>query len=152
VTAVGHHFELCDWTTTRRVKPSHEHTTHYATIRRDALVLNVFARRGQNPLIFSPSLDALHRVAQNPVPRVFAAADAHRLIEAVGGLAEVQHAARPPIQGVFIIGYHVPCDIWPENRSLSLVHCDPTFSLVRVLGRPASQEDEEATIQPEAGR
>ncbi|WP_158046813.1 hypothetical protein [Skermanella pratensis] len=62
-------FELGDWFTTRRAKPAHEHTAAYATVHRNAVVVNIFARKGQNPLVFTPADESLLPLAQNPIAR-----------------------------------------------------------------------------------
>ncbi len=133
VTAVGHHFELGDWVTTRRIKPSHEHTTLYATIRRDALVPNIFARHGQNPLVFVPPLEVLTRVVRNPVPRLFTEDDARWLVEQTRAIDELSLTVQPAIPAVFIIAYAVPCSTWPIDLPIRRIRCDAAFSLVEVL-------------------
>lgn len=134
VTGVGHPFELGDWVATRRVKPSHEHTTLYATIRKDVLVPNIFARPGQNPLVFHSSLDALDRAARNPVARIFHSNDARWMVNEMLPLADTAGSITPPIPGVFVIGYHVPCAWWPVDMPIRAVTCQPTFSLIEILG------------------
>lgn len=133
VTAVGHPFELGDWITTRRVKPSHEHTGHYATIRNEVLVPNIFARRGQNPLVFDSTLEELNRVAYNPVPRLFTSGDSRWLVDQVAPVLRVRDSLEPPVTGLYIIGYHVPCDRWPAELMIRPVRCEAGFSLVEVL-------------------
>lgn len=134
VTAVGHPFELGDWVITRTIKPSHEHTTLYATIFDDALVPNIFAREGQNPLVFRSALPELDQLARNPVPRVFTDGDARWLVDQVLPVADRRTAITPAIPAVYIIGYQVPCGRWPADRPIRLERCAATFSLVQVLG------------------
>ncbi|MBC7908581.1 MAG: hypothetical protein H7Y60_17770 [Rhodospirillaceae bacterium] len=134
VTAVGHPFELGDWVATRRIKPSHEHTTLYATIRNSVLVPNIFARPGQNPLTFHSSLEALDRAARNPVARIFHSGDARWMVGEMLPLADTAHTITPPIPAVYIIGYHVPCAWWPVDMPIRAVACDPTYSLIEILG------------------
>ncbi|WP_142848063.1 hypothetical protein [Telmatospirillum sp. J64-1] len=132
ITAVGHPFELGDWFATRYIKPAHEHTTLYATIHRNALVPNIFARRGQNPLVFSSSLKEFNQVSFNPVPRIYTPQDARWLVNQARPVAEKRDTITPPIPGVFIIGYHIPCDRWPQDQPLREVHCHQTFSLIEL--------------------
>lgn len=134
VTTVQHPFELGDWVVTRRVKPSHEHSTLYATIRNGVLVPNVFARRGQNPLVFDSALEELDRVARNPVARIFHAGDARWLVGEVMPIANRRATVAPPIPAVYVVGYHVPCPWWPADAPIRPVHCAATFSLIEVLG------------------
>lgn len=133
VPAIGHHFELGGWIVTRTVKPAHEHTAHYATIARDVVVPTIFARYGQNPLVFGSPLDELDRFARNPVPRLFTVDDARWLAAEAGRLADRRAAIAPAITGVFVIAHHVACDRWPPDLRLRLVVCDPMFSLVEVI-------------------
>lgn len=134
VTAVGHAFELGDWVITRKVKPSHEHTGHYATIRNRVIVPNIFARLGQNPLVMESPFAPLMQVATNPVPRLFTRGDARWLVGQVAPIADGRRSVAPPITGAYIIAYHVPCELWPSDLRLRLVACEPGFSLVEVLG------------------
>lgn len=134
VTAVGYGFELGDWVTTRRVKPAHEHTTLYATIRRDALVPNIFARPGQNPLVFRSPLEALNRAAANPVARVTEIGDARWMVQQVLPIADHRTEVQPPIPAVYVIGYRVPCEWWPADLPIRRVACTAEFSLIEVIG------------------
>lgn len=133
VTAVGHAFELGDWVATRYVKPSHEHTAHYLTMRKDVLVPNIFARRGQNPLVFASPLEELNRVAYNPVARIFTGDDARRLFEQVGPIADAKDRASPRITGVYVVAYRVPCSRWPTDLKIRPLRCETGFSLVEIL-------------------
>lgn len=130
ITAVGHDFELGDWLATRRIKPSHEHTTLYATIRRDALVPNIFARRGQNPLVFRSPLEDMMEVVRNPVPRLLGAGDARWVIAQARAAEALSKRLRPMLPAVYVIAYAVPCSMWPEDLPIRRVRCDPAFSLV----------------------
>lgn len=58
------------WFYTRTINPPHEHTASWATIRRDAIVPSIFAKRGQNPLIFSPPSRTLKMISLGPIGRV----------------------------------------------------------------------------------
>lgn len=133
VTSVGYPFELGDWVMTRRIQPAHEHTTLYATIRRDAVVPNIFAREGQNPLVFDSRLPELNRTARNPVGRVFHEGDARWMVDEVVALAEAKDRVLPPIPAVYVIGYRVPCAWWPVDRPVRLAACTPGFSLIEIL-------------------
>lgn len=134
VTGVGYRFELGDWVATRRVKPAHEHTTLYATIRRSALVPNIFAHRGQNPLVFRSPLPELTRAAANPVARVTEIGDARWMVQQVLPIADHRTDAQPDIPAVYVIGYRVPCDWWPTDMPLRVAACTPDFSLVEIIG------------------
>lgn len=134
VTGVGYGFELGDWVVTRRVKPAHEHTTLYATIRRDALVPNIFAHPGQNPLVFRSPLPELSRAAANPVARVTEIGDARWLVQQVLPIADHRGQVWPAIPAVYVIGYRVPCDWWPTDMPLRVAACTPDFSLVEIIG------------------
>lgn len=134
VTGVGYGFELGGWVATRTIKPAHEHTTLYATIRRSALVPNIFAHQGQNPLVFRSPLDDLNRAAANPVARVTEIGDARWLVQQVLPIADHRTRVWPAIPAVYIIGYGVPCAWWPTDMPLRVAACTPDFSLVEVLG------------------
>jgi len=134
VTAVGHPFELGDWVATRRIKPSHEHTTLYATIRRSVLVPNIFARPGQNPLAFDSALDELNRTARNPVARVFHPGDARWMVDQALPLADTRESIEPAIPAVYVIGYHVPCQWWPVDMPVRIAACTTSYSLVEIIG------------------
>lgn len=134
VTTVQYPFELGDWVITRRVKPSHEHSTLYATIRNDVLVPNIFARQGQNPLVFDSPLEDLDRLARNPVGRIFHSGDARWLIGEVMPLANHRATVDPPIPAVYVVGYRVPCEWWPADMPIRAEHCAPGFSLIEILG------------------
>lgn len=134
VTGVGYGFELGDWVVTRRIKPAHEHTTLYATIRRRALVPNIFAHQGQNPLVFRSPLDDLTRAAANPVARVTEIGDARWLVQQVLPIADHRTQVWPVIPAVYVIGYRVPCDWWPTDMPVRLAACTSDFSLVEVIG------------------
>lgn len=145
ITAVGHPFEIGDWLASRHIKPSHEHSTLYVTIRRDALVPNIFARRGQNPLVFSSALEELNVVAHNPVSRLFNEDDARRLAAQAGAIADKRTMVYPPIPAVYVIAYHVPCARWPDGLPIDLAYCEDGFSLVRVHGT-AEPSPDQATV------
>lgn len=134
VTGIGYRFELGDWVVTRRVKPSHEHTTLYATIRRSVLVPNIFARAGQNTLVFQSPLAALGRAAANPVARVLEIGDARWLVQQVLPIADGRASVRPAIPAVYVMGYGVPCSWWPVDMPVRVAVCTDEFSLVEVLG------------------
>lgn len=134
VTTVQYPFELGDWVVTRRVKPSHEHSTLYATIRNDVLVPNIFARQGQNPLVFDSPLEDLDRLARNPVGRIAHSDDARRLIGEVMPLANHRADVEPPLPSVYVVGYGVPCAWWPGDMPIRAERCGPGFSLIEILG------------------
>jgi hypothetical protein len=134
VTTVQYPFELGDWVMTRRVKPSHEHSTLYATIRNDVLVPNIFARQGQNPLVFDSPLEDLDRLARNPVGRISHSGDARWLIGEVMPLANHRATIAPPIPAVYVVGYGVPCAWWPADMPIRAEQCTPAFSLIEILG------------------
>ncbi|HSV29117.1 MAG TPA: hypothetical protein VLL76_06145, partial [Candidatus Omnitrophota bacterium] len=104
-----------------------------ATIRNQVLVPNIFARQGQNPLVFTPSLEALNWNAYNPAPRLIDRDDSRRLAAQVAPVADQCDLVDPPILGVYVVGYHVPCYLWPSDLRVRPVWCEPGFSLVEII-------------------
>ncbi|HYD31887.1 MAG TPA: hypothetical protein VEB64_13690 [Azospirillaceae bacterium] len=128
IPAVGHPFELGDWIATRYIKPSHEHSTLYATIRRGVLVSNIFARRGQNPLVLTPVLDDIGKLS-NPVSRILNQGDSRWVVNEVMQFLDQLDEIQPAIRNVYVVGYKVRCDYWPEDLPIRPVACDNGFSL-----------------------
>ncbi|WP_119681093.1 hypothetical protein [Indioceanicola profundi] len=141
-------FELGDWTTTRRTNPAHEHTATYAAIHRDAVVVNLFARKGQNPLIFTPAESALLAVAGNPIAR--AGTDE----ELVGFLERVNEAARSMkdrprvgVPGIYVIVFHRGCGTLPKGLPVQTVACESDHMLMRMLPAKPENEDYDAVAE-----
>jgi len=131
--AAGHHFELGDWTVTRRIKPAHEHTALYATVRNTILVPNIFAKRGQNPLVFQPAVQDVGWLSQNIVTRVFTEDDARWLVDQALPVARRIDTVSPAMPALYLIGYQIRCPDWPKDLPVARVHCEDGFSLVQVV-------------------
>lgn len=127
-------FELGDWTTTRRFRPAHEHTASVAVIARDAVVPNVFARKGQNPLVFTPAADSLQAVALNPVARVGTPPLLRRFIREVDDAVRDIHAMPGAAgTGVYVILFNRGCGEWPRGLPAAPVACEADHALMRML-------------------
>lgn len=139
VSASARPFELGDWIATRRTKPSHEHTAGYAAIGRDVIVPNLFAKPGQNPLVYAPALEEMRVLGRNPILRVPSDGDLRRLVGEAVRVAERRDDVRPALPGVFVIVYHRRCRDWPPDLPIRPVACGADFSLMEVAaaGGPA---------------
>ncbi|WP_181706016.1 hypothetical protein [Chthonobacter rhizosphaerae] len=138
VGATGHHFELGDWTATRRAKPAHEHTAGYAALDRGALVPNLFARAGQNPLVFAPTEPGLRSLDRNPIPRLFRPEDYDWVAGTARAAAEEAAAAGRPFSGAYVIAFYRTCAEWPTGLQVRPVECGSDYSLVEVTSPDAA--------------
>ncbi|UEM07393.1 hypothetical protein JL101_033495 (plasmid) [Skermanella rosea] len=120
-------FELGDWFTTRHVRPAHEHTASYAVLQRNSVVVNIFAREGQNPLIFTPADQGLLELAVNPIARAETADQVSALVDQVDGAVEGSGA------GVYIIVFNRGCAGWPDRLPVRAVACGAHHALMRLL-------------------
>jgi hypothetical protein len=136
-------FELGNWLQTRRTQPPHEHTAGYAVILRDAVLPNVFARRGQNPLTFDPGLHDLWAVAYNPISRATTDAELASFVAHVDNTTRAIHAApgRAGFPGVYLVVFNRGCADWPETRPVEPVACGPDHALMRVPPPPDDGSD-----------
>ncbi|HSK39727.1 MAG TPA: hypothetical protein VK943_08160, partial [Arenibaculum sp.] len=125
-------FELGDWTATRRIRPSHEHTAGYAAIERGVIVPNLFAKPGQNPLVYAPALPEMRILGRNPILRVMSDADLRLLVDEAARVAELRTDIQPALSGVFVIVYHKRCRDWPQDLPVRPVACGADFSLMEV--------------------
>jgi len=141
VPAITVPLEVGEWFTTRRIVPAHEHTAGYAAILGDAIVPNLFAKRGQNPLVYAPALEAMEPLGRNPISRVGTSTELRRLVDEARRVARQRNAVRPPLPGVYIVVFHRRCRDWPRGLPVKAVACGDDFSLMEVAGldRPASR-------------
>jgi hypothetical protein len=127
------------WLASRDSWPPEEHAASYATIRRDAVVPNVFAKAGQNPLVLVPPNQAFRDLVRNPIFRVRTEDALERLVGSLRAYA----ATGDPLFGedrLFIVAFGRGCQDWPARTRVRLVHCGRGFSLVG-LGEPQEPED-----------
>ncbi len=134
-------FEIGYWVTTRMVRPAHEHSAAYAAIHSNAVVVNIFARKGQNPLNFTPELDELGALALNPVARAGDKALLRRFIRSVDAAARALQAthgsAAPP---VYIAVFNRGCGNWPRGVPTRPISCGKDHALMRVVPRTPADE------------
>lgn len=137
-------FELGDWFTTRHVRPAHEHTAAYAALQRNSVVVNIFAREGQNPLIFTPADRALLDLAVNPIARVGTADRLASLVDRVDAVTR-----RSDATDVYIIVFNRGCAGWPDGLPVHAVACGADHALMRLLppGERAPGTEELETVR-----
>ena len=126
-------FELGDWFSTRRIRPPREHVATYATVDADVLVPNVFARAGQNPLVYTPAREEMAPLGRNPILRLFGPDGLRHLATEAARVASRRNVMDPPPTGVFVIAHHVRCDAWPADVPVRAAACGPDFSLMEVV-------------------
>jgi hypothetical protein len=118
-------FELGGWRQTRTRRPPEEHLGASAAFLADAVVPSLFARRGQNPLVFAPAHPAVAALNLSP---------SRRLDDPDVRRAFAEDAAAAAAAGygpVFVIGFAVPCDGWPADVPLRPRACLDFGSIMR---------------------
>jgi hypothetical protein len=120
------------WFSTRTVNPPHEHTASYATIRRDVIVPGIFAKRGQNPLVFSPPSRSIAGIALGPIPRVGEAGHLRRLAYRASAVRSELDGAGLAHQDVYVVAFHVKCADWPTALPMVAIVCAEGFSIMEV--------------------
>jgi len=131
------------WLRSRAGYPPDGHVVSYATIRRDAVTPNIFAREGQNPLVFRSPVANLAEVGlpvdgrgappgppmEQDVFDMFAAATSVRSdLDRMG----LRH------QALFVVVLHIGCRDWPADLSdgfgtpVEMAACGDHFSLIRI--------------------
>jgi hypothetical protein len=132
IAGSGAPFELGDWVNTRRIRPATEHIATYAVIDRQAIVPNLFARQGHNPLVYNSPLPAMRRLGVNPIPRVFGEGEFNALAAAADAVSAIKEEIEPPIPGVYVIVFRKSCSDWPRDMRVRPVACGRDFALVEV--------------------
>jgi hypothetical protein len=132
IAGSGAPFELGDWVNTRRIKPASEHLATYAVIDRNAIVPNLFARQGHNPLVYNSPLPAMRRLGVNPIPRVYDEDDFNAIANSADAVSAIKEEIEPPIPGVYVIVFHKTCSDWPRDIRIRPVACGRDFALVEV--------------------
>lgn len=135
IAASAEHFELGDWQATRRISPAHEHTIAYTSIDRHALVPTLFAREGQNPLVWTPSTAAIGALERNPLPRLFSPDDYRRFVEPAAAVAAEAGRTGP---AVYAVAFFATCDEWPAGLPVAPVVCGRDFSIMHVTASAGS--------------
>jgi hypothetical protein len=136
VPAEAARFQFAEgWLQTRTNAPPYEHAASYAAITRDAVVTNLFARRGQNPLVHEPGSEAEARLAMNPIRRVVEDGDLSALVADARAVAEAGGPAFDPGR-VHLVAFRRTCGDWPSGQPVQALACGPDFSVVSVLGEP----------------
>lgn len=134
ISGTAFQFELGDYRQTRSRRPPEEHLAAYAVLAADAVVVNVFARPGQNPLAFAPAWPAMWHAGRNPIPRLRSPAERTGFAaEGARIAAEARSAGRDV--PVFVVGHGIACAAWPADAPVEPFACDPGFSVMRA--RPA---------------
>ncbi|HZH28441.1 MAG TPA: hypothetical protein VEY95_14810 [Azospirillaceae bacterium] len=131
------------WLRSRAGYPPDGHVVSYATIRRDAVTPNIFAREGQNPLVFRSPVANLAEVGlpvdgrgappgppmeQDVLDMIAAAASVRSDLDRVG----LRH------QALFVAVLHIGCRDWPADLShgfgtpVEMAACGDHFSLIRI--------------------
>jgi hypothetical protein len=118
------------WFTTTTHLPPLSHIVSYATILRQSVTSNIFARRGQNPVIFHPSSEALQEIVDH---------SGHR-VESDGALRDLAAQAiavrrTDPVfatRGVHMLLLGVTCNRWRAVVSLPPFYCGGDFSIIEI--------------------
>lgn len=118
-------FELGGWRQTRTRRPPEEHLGAAAGHLADAVVPSLFARRGQNPLVFAPAHPSIGALNLPPWKRLDDAEVRHAFA------ADAVAADAAGFGPVFVIGFGVPCDGWPDEVPLAPQACLALGSIMR---------------------
>jgi hypothetical protein len=118
------------WFLTSTHQPPLIHFANYATVLRGSVVSNVFAKRGQNPVVLKPSSKAFQIVADFSDLRV-------ETDDALQTLAVQSSAVRQtdPVfatRGVHLLLLGVTCDRWQATIPLPPFYCGGAFSIVAI--------------------
>jgi hypothetical protein len=135
------------WTETRTRTPPYEHAAAYAVITRGALVTNLFARRGQNPLVHEADSELSWRVGRNPIAR------AHEPEALAEYLADAEAVADGALQSLgpvptYLAVLRAGCGGMPAGPRLQAVACGEEFALLRIdpLPPPGEPGADEALV------
>ncbi|PWC28391.1 hypothetical protein [Teichococcus aestuarii] len=142
IPAARYPIELGDWTQTRRMRPPPEHIVAYAMIDRQAIIPSLFAKAGQNPLVFEPLLPEMKALDRGPIARVPDAAAFRPLVQNALAVASRADEVQPPLAGVYIAMYQWGCEDWLAGLAVQPVACGQDFSVMRVV--PPAEASEEA--------
>ncbi len=148
IPAARYPIELGDWTQTRRMRPAPEHIVAYAMIDRQAIIPSLFAKAGQNPLVYEPALPEMKAFDRGPITRVPDLASFSWLVGDALAVAARADEPRPPLAGVYIALFQWGCEDWPSGLAVEPVACGQDFSLMHVIpsrgaaaGAAATSED-----------
>ncbi|WP_181706014.1 hypothetical protein [Chthonobacter rhizosphaerae] len=120
------------WFYTRTINPPHEHTASWATVRRDAIVPAMFAKAGQNPVVFSPPSAMLKAISLGPIHRTSSSAGQRALLfRAAKVRAELDQAGLPG-QSLYVAAFGTTCKEWPSGLPLRPAVCGGAYSIVEV--------------------
>lgn len=121
------------WFYTRSKNPPDEHVATWATIRADAIVPSIFAKAGQNPLVFDPPSPTLRAIALGPIARVGDVVARRRFkANAVRIRAELDRIGYNR-QKVYAVVYGETCGLWLTSHPFRPVSCGSGHALVEVM-------------------
>lgn len=146
IPAVGHYFEFPGWTSSRTRWPTHEHTAAYAAIRRDAVVTNLFARKGQNPLVYAPEVPELVPLGRNPITRVAREREVAAFLDEAHAAAKAV-ADTPGAPPVFALLFDRGCAGVPERPFAWVVECGPDLTILEIA--PEREPAESVAQKPQ---
>jgi hypothetical protein len=121
--------------TTTRASSKREHVAIYATILRGSVVPNIFARRGQNPVVFEPSSEALEAVGWGKMA-LGAEGDSalNNLLRKVAAQASAIRRTDPVFatRTIHLLLLNVTCDRWQAIVQIAPSYCGDDFSIVEI--------------------
>jgi hypothetical protein len=118
------------WFTTTAHFPPMMHVASYATILRQSVTSNIFARRGQNPIIFQPPSEALQEIVDHSGHRV----ESDSALRDLTAQAIAVRQTDPVFatRGVHLLLLGVTCDRWRAVISLPPFYCGGDFSIIEI--------------------
>lgn len=142
IPAEGAPFEYAlGWFESRSRRPPVEHAASYATITRNAVVTNIFARRGQNPLVHEPSSDLSRRLAANPIRRV---TDDRQVRDLIRDAEAVADGALTPLGRVetHLVLFWRGCGEGLGGSRHEALACNDDFTLLSIRPTPRPRDED----------
>jgi hypothetical protein len=118
------------WFLTSTHFPPWMHVANYATIVRGSVIPHIFAKRGQNPVVFQPTSVALRAVIKRPDLGV----ESDGALRNLAALASAVRQTDPVFasRGVHLLLFGVTCDRWLALIPLPPLYCGGNFSIVEI--------------------
>jgi hypothetical protein len=118
------------WFLTSTHFPPWMHVANYATIVRGSVIPEIFAKRGQNPVVFQPTSVALQAVIKRPDLGV----ESDGALRNLAALASTVRQTDPVFasRGVHLLLFGVTCDRWLALIPLPPLFCGSDFSIVEI--------------------